>query len=1184
MSRPACQVWTGLASIDAVGDGDVSAPRSGRTGTAEAEPYSAGDAICPYQGLAPFEAENAAMFFGRARATRGLVDRLGRRLDGHGSILMVSGASGAGKSSLLRAGLLPALAQGALPVARDWPRLLVTPTATPLRTLTESWTKAYGDTPDGPFVLVVDQFEELFTLVTDERERQAYVSALSAMAERAGVVIGVRADYWDRCAAYPEFAEAIQDGQVIVESMSAADLRLAITGPAAAVGLELEPGLVETILAELGATEPGALPLLSQALRNTWDRRVDGRLTVRGYEESGRVRDAVQHTADEVFQRLSTADRKIALRVFRRMTVVTAGGRVARRRVTLTELHAAASAERRDHVDALLAAFADRRLLTLDENTAEIAHDALLTAWPAMRQWLAPDLAAQAVYDALIEDATEWDDHHRDPAFLYRGGRLLAVGEARPRWDRDAGFPPPGPVVDAFVAASTQAAGRAGRRRRLVLAGLAVLSALALIASGLAVRAAGQAGHQRALAVSRQLAAQSEAVDDPVTSSLLAAAAWRIAPTPEARQSLLDGAARPSRAVLTGHTAPIRTLAVSGHTLATGSTDGTVRLWDLATHRGLGAPLTHPPADGAADIGAVAFSPDGRTLATANLSTVRFWNVATRRPVGLPLHNQEAVSAMAVSPDGLTLAAASIGGTVRLWDVPTRRQHGATIGRPAQGIGRAIAAVAFTPDGAHLVTAGARIARLWDTGTHHQVGRPFTGHADHINDISVSPDGRTLATTSLDGAVRLWSLATHRATGTPLHDPDGRSGFRGVAFSPDGSRLATAGDRIRLWDVAGHEPIGPAFPDDARSMPAEKIAFSPDGRTLATGDDGGAVRLWDPVVHEQIGETLRGISAVAMSPAGRIVGISRSTLRLWDVAAHRPVGAPLRPADPLSRGDRADVGRIAFTPDGRTFITDSGDDVRLWDTTTLRQIGPPVYAAAHSGVAVSPDGRTLAVVDVDSVRLWQVAGRRPLGSPISLPGHTGVFTVAAFSPDGGILATSGADHTARLIDVATQRQIGSPLPIAGIGFFDQLAFSPDGTVLAAGGQDRAIRLWDVRSHRQIGVPLTGHTGRVTAIAFSPDGTALVTGSADTSVRRWDLTTHRQIGIPLTGHRRAVSGVVYSRNGAAVATASDDGTARWWNVAAPADPAATACANAARTLTRDEWRRYVPGEKYRQVCP
>jgi WD40 repeat protein len=1191
-----------------------------------------GDDVCPYQGLAPFEAERTELFFGRARTTRGLLERLGPRLEGGGSILLVSGASGVGKSSLFRAGLLPALAKGLLPVtgSRHWPRLLITPTSRPLRALAESWTEAYGgrvetvherlrDDPQqavsgsaGRFVLVVDQFEELFTLVTDEQERQAFVRALDAMARKppgAAVIIGLRADYWDRCAAYPQFAVAIQDGQVIVEPMTEPDLRLAITGPAAAAGLEIEPGLVETVLDELRVEraagdryEAGALPLLSQALRNTWDKRENGRLTIRGYEESGRVRDSVRRTADEVLHRLPAEDRKTAFKLFRRMTLITAGGRVARRRATLAEIHAAASArsaERRARVDALLSAFADQRLLTLYEDTVEIAHDALLTAWPTLRQWLEPDLAAQAVYDRLIEDAGQWAEHHRDPAFLYRGARLLSVQDTRPRWDRDPdSFPPPGPTVEGFVAASTRAARRAARRRGLVMAGLAVLSVLALIAAGAAIDAASDADHQRGLAVSRQLAAQSEVVGDPVLSALLAVAAWRIAPTAEAHHRMLAAAVSTGHGVLIGHRQPVGALTFSpdGSIIATGSRDGTVRLWDAAARRQLGAPIVPPRHECVTSGGVkVAFSPDGRVLASACLGTVRFWDVSTRQQLGAPLGARpgdgDLVSAIAYGPDGMTLAIGSLRGTVRLWDVAARRPRGNAMGRPGGSDGQnAVNAVVFGPDGKRLATAGADdTARLWNTATYRQIGAPFTGHTDDVRDVAFSPDGTALATASTDGTARLWDLATHRQSGAALKEPAGKAGFYGIAFSPDGTRIATAGGdgSTRLWDVASRRQAGAALAHN-RFM-VRRVAFSPDGRLLAVGGEDGAVRLWDPVTHQQTGGAIPALSVIALSPDGRTLaagGPSRDdpATRLWDVATQRPVGRPLEPTDGPPPGDGAFVHDIRFDPDGRTLMTAGPDGVRMWDAAGRRQIGSPVYAERGTGaVQLSPDGRFLAVQHAGSILFWEVAGRREIGPRIRIPGHTEVISAMAISPDGATLATAGYERRVRVFDVATRRQIGAPLPVATNGFFDDLAFSPDGSTLAVTAEDPTVRLWDLAGRRPVGAALTGHTSGITAIAFSPDGKALVTGSADDTVRLWDLQTHRQIGTPLTGHTRAVTGISYSRDGATVATVSDDGTARLWSVALPTDPVAAACTKAGRSLTRAEWERYAPQEKFRRTC-
>jgi WD40 repeat protein len=348
----------------------------------------------------------------------------------------------------------------------------------------------------------------------------------------------------------------------------------------------------------------------------------------------------------------------------------------------------------------------------------------------------------------------------------------------------------------------------------------------------------------------------------------------------------------------------------------------------------------------------------------------------------------------------------------------------------------------------------------------------------------------------------------------------------------------------------------------------------------------------DVRVHQQIGATMPGRSTLALSPDGKTLAAPVSsgddpTLNLWDVTTQRLIEPPIRHIDAAEPGKEDVIYRVAFDRDGATLATAalSDDGVRQWDAATHREIGPPVYSAPDKTIAetmeFSPDGRFLAFKGTDSVRFWDVAGRRQIGSTINIPNFSDFSLAMAFSPDNRILAVGSAGLTVRLFDTATRRQLGPPVRVGSA--VHALAFSPDSKTLATGGADRAVRLWDVAGRRQLGTPMVGHTGVIRAIAFSPDGKALVTGAQDDTARQWDLTTYRQIGLPLTGHTDMVVDVAYSPDGSTVATASEDKTTRLWNVAIPADLAAATCANAGRSFTRAEWRRFIPGENFRQVC-
>src|SRR5580693_3096135 len=558
---PAGQVLTALR-------GEAAEPASPAPG-----PWPAG----PYLGLVPFEERDARLFYGRDELADQLMRRLAERLDGAG-ILLVAGESGSGKSSLLRAGLLPRLAAGALgPGSQRCPRRVIRPTASPLRELAMTLAEMAGTDPvsvyrslraapdeapmlaeqaartatgrgadpgsGGPagagagvpsrLVLVVDQFEELFTAGEDAdvgaAERAAFVTALHAAATipagpgklpPALVVAAVRADYLGRLIAYPPLKAALDAGLFTVGPMSEAEVRLAVTGPAAEAGLVVEPAVVQAVIAELrgeggGGLGSGVLPLMSQAMAATWERREGNELTLRGYRRAGGVADAVNRGAQAAYDALTRSQKDAARLMFAQLTVITADGQVVRPRAPPADLSSGGTPMAAD-IDAVIGVFSARRLLVLGQDSVEIAHDALLQAWKQLRDWLGDDQLDRAMYSQVVTDAAAWDSNGRDSSYLYRLGRLATIDDAAARWQAaPARYPRLPATGQAFLGAAHHAARRAARRRRGVIAWLLALTVIAVSAAGVAVRAAGDASRQaasasrqHAIALSRQLAAE----------------------------------------------------------------------------------------------------------------------------------------------------------------------------------------------------------------------------------------------------------------------------------------------------------------------------------------------------------------------------------------------------------------------------------------------------------------------------------------------------------------------------------------------------------------------------------------------------------------------------------------------------------------------------------------------------
>jgi WD40 repeat protein len=1140
---------------------------------------------CPYPGLQSFGIRDSDWFFGREQAVRDLLARLSRHRAEDGPLIVV-GASGAGKSSLVNAGLLAAHARagekalamtpGDRPIATLAARLAALTRTDPQQIAARLWARpadlgelchaAAGE--HAPLIVAVDQAEELFTRCADPRERDVFAAALAG-AWPARVVVAVRADFVEHCITLPPLKPSL-DAPYVLGPLSADELARVVTKPAEAAGLELEPGLVDRLVTDVGAgRDPGALPRLAHALRETWANRTGNRLTLNGYQRTGGVDRAVALTADGMYERLAEPDRWALRAALLRMVTLLEGGGIARR-----------PARRAEVPPRVLESLVAARLVTVDRDTVALSHDALLTAWPRLRQWVEEDRHGLLVRQQLAEAAAGWRAGGQDRGDLYRGARLAAALDwANGRTDLSGD-------ERAFLQASERDRRRTTRRLRGLVAGLASLLAVALVAGVVALVARTDAEDARRIAQSRLLAAESlaEAEVDPVGAMRKAVQGWRTSPTTEARGALLSAPMLTYPSVFPSGLGQGYSIDASpdGRLVAVGSGEGEVVLWDARARERLDVGIT-----AVGTVMALKFSPDGSMLAVSAIDTgnvaesgVRVWTVPEGKLVRRLSYKANAIGPVSWRPDGRALAAVSVrpegNAGIGEWDPTT----GNLIRWLGTGGGDA-ASLAYSPAGDRLALGHSDGSLdVWDTATatlvvrHTDHRRTAVVDADDLVPVQVAYSPDLLASASVaDNSIRLWDARTgalvREFPDTTRHVSDPGQGPSSLAFNPDGTILYSNSDSTTFsaWDpfsgtylgaldpgpragtTVGRTVLAIAVSGDGRTKVAANsdgtvlrwhtnpnwyvkpygsvagLDFSPDGTSLAAGDSDGEVQTWTAATGEQTGAASRldgGVLALRYSGDGaRVTGTGTGTFTVTSARAGVTRSRSVRLVDREFRG------ALTVSPDGSLFAAahqtpsreigaEEDHRIGVWDVATLEERAVLELGEQRvTDLAFSPDGETL-------LALTNSEGNALVGS----------------DTDG---ATASSMTTWRVPDFTGGERI--PLDENSLTTF---VHTPDGRSIVVAGTTGVMQVRDAVTGR-VRDEFGRHTSTVRKLAISPDGRTLASITVeDAAVRLWDLRELALLAV-LTGHGAPNNEVVFSPDGSTLATAGTDTDVGLWRL-------------------------------------
>jgi WD40 repeat protein len=1122
----------------------------------------------PYPGLLAFDEADAAIYFGRDDDIRRLIERLNaRRAQGGEQLLLVLGASGSGKSSLLRAGVVPRLKRdphnwivlppfrpqlhpldelaqsiaNGLGQASDWRRwrdaFAGGDLAHSLSDLARDLRAAHKQT-EAQILLVIDQGEELFSSSAPDKAEQ-FFRVLNALLDPDLpflATMSLRSDYLGRLQQEPCLQAPFE--QFSLKPMPLDRVREIIEGPAKVTGIGVDDGLVTAAVAD--ARTEDALPLLAFALRELYDRFASGgRLTAESYRALGDAQaqlspleNAVRRRADEVLAAARPAPEDLlALKeaFIPAMVRVDPEGEYVRRPAAVDAIPPRAQP--------LIDRLAKARLLTMHDEqgvrTVEVAHEALLRKWPLLRGWLDEEREFLVGKAQLEQDLLDWEraaPQQKSDALLtglkLTRARLWLLAKPHQLTTHEREF-----IQAGIVRHEAEVAQRESARRRMLRGAIAAAVVLAVVAAA-ALWEWRQERIEKSQAVSRQLAAQSmqHAATDLGGAMQDAVAAAESAHTSEAEIALSTALTGPRERFILHHKAsvPFAAFSPDGSRIVTASADNTARVWDAADGHLLLTLAGHTDA-----VISAAFSPDGKRIVTASFDhTARVWNASNGQLLFTLSGHTDSLFCAVFSPDGSRIATSSLDTTVRVWDAADGRLLTTLAGHAA-----IVATAAFSPDGKQIVTAsGDHTARIWDATS----GRPlFTlaGHTDAVVSAAFSSDGQKIVTASVDKTARVWDAANGRA----LFTLAGHSSVVwSAAFSPDNKQIVTASwdQTARVWDAEGGHLLSTLA---GHADKVQSARFSSDGKRVVTASADHTARVWDAangsLLFALTGHT-SSLWSAAFSPDGKrvVTAGDDSTARVWDIWDGQLLST--------LAGHTNTVSSANFSPDGSRVVTASDDNTaRVWNAGS----GQPLFtlaghAAGVSSAAFSPDGKRIVTASYDeTARIWDAADGHLL---FTLAGHTSGVLSAAFSPDGNRIVTAGNDHTARVWNAANGQSL---FTLAGhTDRVQSAAFSPDGKQIVTASFDHTARVWDAGDGHLL-FTLTGHTESLFSALFSPDGKRILTASDDHTARIWDAG-NGQLLITFTGHTDSVQAAVFSADGKFVVTASTDHTARVWNAA------------------------------------